>query len=177
MFPTIFIVDPEKIPVPKYVFAFDSGAFAHGLMDDFLHPQMPLFDFLLVPSVNPAARLVNFIFGGTEQYLRNQPRYDLSTSVLNFEAESYLHMATKGDNKVDDRRNTPEIIFCDPINLTESVRALIIPDCLMAEPEVEKELSRRSIVTYPYAWQGGTRPIEHHVRIRMLVENAYKDLG
>src|ERR1700678_2204973 len=39
----------RKVSLPKYVFGFDSGAFVSGMMDRYLHPYMPLFDFLRAP--------------------------------------------------------------------------------------------------------------------------------
>ncbi len=58
LFPSALILDPGLVPTPKYVFGFDSGAFYEGAMDQYLHPYMPLFDFLLAPDISSAARLV-----------------------------------------------------------------------------------------------------------------------
>jgi hypothetical protein len=82
MFPTVIILDPRTVPAPKYIFPFDSGAFVDGKMDQYLHPYMPLFDFLLAPDLASAARLVNAAFGGYDAYFRNNPRTDFRCSCI-----------------------------------------------------------------------------------------------
>lgn len=70
LFPSVLILDPRKVPKPKYVFGFDSGAFYENAMDQHLHPYMPLFDFLLTPDVTSAARLVEAVFLNDEDFFK-----------------------------------------------------------------------------------------------------------
>ncbi|MGE8126313.1 hypothetical protein ACQKQD_04985 [Methylobacterium sp. NPDC080182] len=74
LFPSALILDPGLVPTPKYVFGFDSGAFYEGAMDQYLHPYMPLFDFLLAPDISSAARLVNAVFSNSDDYFYNRVR-------------------------------------------------------------------------------------------------------
>jgi hypothetical protein len=134
MFPTILILDPRTVPTPKYVFPFDSGAFVDGKMDQFLHPYMPLFDFLLPPDPASVAKLVNAAFGGHDAFFRNNPTTGFDVPASNYEADSYRHIVSKGIEDLDDRGTTPELVFTERIELDKSARAIILPDVLEKDP-------------------------------------------
>ena len=135
LFPTVLVIDPKSVPPPKYVFAFDLGAFIDGKMDRFLHPYMPLFDFLLTPEPVSAGRLINAVFGTNEAFFRNSPRPDFQVPPANFEADCYRHIVLEGIEDLDDRGTTPELLFADRIELRRSVKAVILPDVLAKDPE------------------------------------------
>jgi hypothetical protein len=150
LFPTVLILDPNAVPQPKFVFGFDSGAFVGGRMDRFLHPYMPLFDFLLAPEPASAARLVNAVFRTNEAYFQNSPSQDFKVPASNFEADCYRHIVLEGVEGLDDRGATPELIFSDAIDLGKSVRAVILPDVLEKDPEIHTSLKRYSLDVYNY---------------------------
>lgn len=175
-FPVVFIIDPDKIPQPKYVFAFDSGAFMTGRMDDYVHQHMPLFDFLLAPDVKSAARLVHAMFGDADQFLANSATGGLNFDASNFEAECYERVVRAG-NSLDDRASTPEIVFADPISISHAVTAAVLPDALAADPAIEILLRDANVEVLPYRWVKGSRPTEHHMQVRLLVEQIYRSRG
>src|SRR6185437_3932045 len=128
LFPTVLVIDPYSVPLPKYIFAFDSGAFVDGKMDRFLHPYMPLFDFLLAPEPVSAGRLVNAVFGTNDAFLRNPPNPGFQVPPSNFEADCYRHIVLEGIEDLDDRGTTPELVFAERIELRRSVKAVVLPD-------------------------------------------------
>lgn len=177
MFPSVLIIDPTTVPRPKYVFCFDSGAFMAGMMDQYLHPYMPLFDFLLAPDTISAGRLINAAFETSVNYLKNLPTTSFTVPISNFEADCYRRIVLGiGSSKLDDRASTPELVFSDPIKLRESVRAAVIPDSLASDPNIGGALRACGVRIYEYPWTSGSRPIEIHFTVRALVEAAYRDL-
>lgn len=180
LFPSVLILDPQAIPTPHYVFAFDSGAFVSGMMDSFLHPYMPLFDFLLARNPESAARLVDAVFGDNDAYFRNNPRPGFSVPASNFEADCYRQIvlgAGQGPNPLDDRASTPEFIFRDPIKIEDCIRAAVLPDTLANDPNIGGALRSLGVRIYEYIWTNSSRPVENHFVVRNMVQAAYRDLA
>ncbi|WP_346296285.1 hypothetical protein LRC39_03025 [Rhodopseudomonas sp. P1] len=180
LFPTVLVLDPTLVPSPKYVFAFDSGAFVKGYMDQYLHPYMPLFDFLLAPEPQSAARLVSTLFGSAEDFLRNAIEGELNVPGSNFEADCYKRMVLASMQAVsglDDRVSTPELVFGDPIELKKCVCAAIIPDSLASDPDIGGRLKAYGIPIHEYPFSSGSRPIENHATVRALVHSVYQAKG
>ena len=179
MFPVLLLLDPHATPAPKYLFPCDSGAFVSRFLDEFLDPNMPLFDFLLEPHVENAAALANYFFGDGDRFLKNQHSAEASVSASNFEASSYLRMvkAAGSSNILDDRTSTPELVFEDPIPIEKCVRAAILPDILASDPEIGDRLRSFGVVVREYLWRSGSRPAEYHMLIRSMVDTLYADFG
>lgn len=179
LFPSALILDPELVPKPKYVFGFDSGAFHDGVMDQYLHPYMPLFDFLLAPDVSSAARLVNAVFSDVDDYFQNRVKLDFQVPVGNFEAESYSSIVKSGGQgnvRLDDRLSTPEFVFSDPINLKTAVKAAVLPDTLAAAPAFGR-LRSLGVRVDSYPWTTCSRPGENHFSIQAIARSIYADFG
>lgn len=177
LFPTVLIIDPNSVPPPKYVFAFDSGAFVGGKMDRFLHPYMPLFDFLLAPEPVSAGRLVSAVFGTNDSFFRNSPRPEFQVPPSNFEADCYRHIVLEGIEDLDDRGTTPELVFADKIELRRSVKAVILPDVLAKDPEIHTPLDSYGLDIYDYPLVSYSRPVESHFTVRQIVESIYRRYG
>jgi hypothetical protein len=180
LFPSVLILDPNKVPPPKYVFGFDSGAFHDGLMDSFLHPYMPLFDFMLAPTPVSAARLVSAVFDTNDDYFANRASNSFTVPTSNFEADCYRQIvngAGHGATPLDDRASTPELLFVDPLDLRSCVSAAVLPDTLAADHNIGERLKRLGIRVYDYPWTSCSRPVENHFAVRQLVQAAYKDLA
>jgi hypothetical protein len=180
LFPSVLILDPALVPKPKYVFAFDSGAFMAGYMDHYLHPYMPLFDFLLSPEPASAARLIAAMFETTENYFENSPVGGFSVPSSNFEADCYRKMvlaSADAANKLDDRVSTPELIFGDPIEIKKSVCAAVLPDTLANDPTIGGGLRAENVEVHEYPWTKCSRPLENHFVVRTLVNSIYRSKG
>ena len=146
-------------------------------MDQYLHPYMPLFDFLLAPDLASVASLVNAAFGGHDAYFRNNPRTDFDVPSSNFEANSYRHIVSKGVEDLDDRGTTPELVFAERIELAKSVRAVILPDVLEKDPQIHHSLRKYKLDVLDYPFMSYSRPIKSHFAVRQLVEDAYRRYG
>jgi hypothetical protein len=178
--PAVFLLDPEAVPKPTHVFAFDSGAFMNGYMDEYLDSHMPLFDFLLEPNVTMAARIAEFFFGGSEGYMANVPSSGVTVPSAAFEALSYhalIEKGGRGQNRLDDRVSTVELTFLEPLDILAVVRACVIPADLATDPDFGGRMKKMGIQVEPYAWMAGGRPSEYHMLIRHLVGGLYKNWG
>lgn len=175
--PVVLVIDP-LIPVsPKYAFGFDSGAFSSHMMDDFLDPYMPLFDFCIPPTVTAAATLSLAFFGSAGDFLKCRNVQDVHVDHSNFEASSYKAILNSSAGAgLDDRGSTPELLYSDPISLIPWVKAVVLPDCLAADPECGGRLQTFGIDLVEYEWNGRCRPNEYHVLIRRLVSDIYRGL-
>jgi hypothetical protein len=174
LFPVAVILDPSALPPPSRMFAFDSGAFMAGFMDDFLDPRMPLFDFQVEPNLEYAARLVAAFFGSEENYGRNRPLSSVNIPQSNFEAQSYARMVStmgRGSNKLDDRCTTIECLYKAPLSLKGAVRLVILPDALAEDDEIFSKIRSFGAEVKEYEWTGGSRPSEYHMEIRRLAAN------
>lgn len=180
-FPVVIVLDPSRTPKPRYVFGFDSGAFVGGHMEQYFNPHMPLFDLLLSPDVRSAGRLITALFGTNEEYLRNKPTgQNFSPPPSNFEAECYKKMVMgggQGATRLDDRCSTPEILFGDAINISQCVKAAVLPDSLASDPQIGGILANNNIEIHDYMWRSGSRPIEYHSLMHEIVKNIYRDAG
>jgi hypothetical protein len=178
LFPAVLILDPEKVPQPKHVFGFDTGAFVGGKMDDYLDPYMPLFDFHLEPNVQSAARLAQAFFGTPRDFLKNNPAIDVQVPAGNYEAVSFGKMVSargRGANRLDDRVCTPELIF-DEIPIEDCVKAAILPDALAADPEIGGRIEALGVKVKDYEWTGASRPSEYHRTVRNIAYGVFEDL-
>ena len=180
LFPSVLILDPAEVPAPKYVFGFDSGAFVDKKMDQFLHPYMPLYDFLIGSDVSSAAALVAYVFQSNENYFRNSPKNQPPFPASNFEADSYFKVvfgAGQGPERLDERATTPELLFDVPIALRPCVKAAVLPDTLAYDADIGGALKSAGVDIYEYSWTNCSRPGESHGTINAIVRGIYGDYG
>lgn len=180
LFPVVLVLDPEKLPSPKYVFGFDSGAFMHGMMDGHLDPDMPLFDFHVDADIGAAAAIAEHFFGGSAEFLGGRIAPAVEVPPSNFEATSYLKIVRasgSGSNSLDDRASTPEVTFADRVPVEGVVKAAILPDVLAGDEQIGGRLAALGVSVREYQWSSGTRPSEYHMQIRRLVEGLYEEFG
>jgi len=180
LFPVVMLLNPDKAPKPAHVFGFDTGAFMGGLMDDYLDPHMPLFDFHLEPDIRSAARLAQAFFGSPKAFLDGEAASNMKVPSGEFEALSYSKMVAsggRGTNKLDDRISTPEIIFTE-IPIEECVEAVILPDILASDPTIGGRIGAMGVKVREYEWSSGaSRPSEYHRVIRQIAHGVFRDLG
>lgn len=181
LFPSVLVFDPHKLPKAKYVFPFDSGAFMDGMMDQFLHPYMPLFDFALLPDISSAANLVKAMFGDAKSYFENTPSSDLIVAPSNFEADSYIKIVfansrTNASN-LDERASTPECLFAEVLELKKCVSAIVLPDTLANDPTIRSAIEACNVEIHEYPWTRGSRPNENHFVVQNLIRSIYEQRG
>ncbi len=173
LFPALLVLDPKKLPNPKYVFGFDSGAFVGGYMDEYMDPYMPLFDFHIEPDIELVSRLISEAFGSADDYLSNSVSTAFRVPQGNFEAVSYSKMISstgRSSNLLDDRASTPEIVFQSPVPVGDCILAAIMPDVLAADPNIGGRFAALGITVDAYEWSGATRPREYHMLIRRMAK-------
>lgn len=147
-----FILDPTTLPPLRRMMPFDTGAFHSKLFAPAMHPKMGLPDFEVTPQIDSAAQIVARFFGANAAYWRGKPRTDLNGFGFNFEAESYAELiSSNASSDYDDRRAAIEMQINQRIDFsTTGVIAVVLPECLADEAEVEAFLARSGAdkVTY-----------------------------
>jgi hypothetical protein len=147
-----FIVDGEKMPPPKRVLPFDSGAFSSELYKKYLHPGMTLASFEMTAAIESAAKLVSAFFGTNNNYISGTPTVGISAGAFDFEVQSYSDMiSSKSTSTEDDRRSTVELQYSNELDFCpDNLLALIVPETLASEPTFVEFADRMGAETLQY---------------------------
>ncbi len=142
-FPTCFILKTKKLPKPKKVFPFDSGAFIKlsEIKEDYFHINMEVGDFYLGNDINCARALVERFYTTNNNYFNAQPTLqEKDIPAINLEARSYLQLIKeKRQSNFDDRMSSIEIVFDKEIDITgETLETIILPGTFYDNPNIKK---------------------------------------
>lgn len=135
LLPVCLIFKADAAIKIKRVFPFDSGAFQNDFLDSFLHPKMSLGDFLLTADPATPGKLISYVFGTNENYVKRKLQRTDPEHADDFEVQSYLDIASaKGTNKFDIRSATIEVQTEESLNFSDTVEAVILPSSLEGSP-------------------------------------------
>lgn len=139
--PVSIVLREDTVPVPKRIYPFDSGAYAHGLFKDHIHPRMSMEDFQLSPGLDMPARLVTQFYGSNENYYLGQP-HSQEIPPLEFEVALYYNLISgKAKTHYDDRRSAVEVQTDAPIPLNkETVLLVVLPTIFLDVPDIRRKL-------------------------------------
>jgi len=169
-FPVCFIIDIEKVKIDK-VFPFDSGAFANGMYDGFIHSGMDINDFSVKPTIEQIAGLVKNFFINNDNYYRSKPKCCSDDYEDNDEVKAYVNIINNiGQEKFDERSSAIEIISKSENILKESLVAIILPADLAVSNKNVKEMADRGVEMITYDTFGGN-PGSYNPVIRQLLYN------
>ncbi|WP_206992281.1 hypothetical protein [Hyphomonas sp. KY3] len=148
-----YILDPEKMPPPHRIVAFDSGAMEADRYTDAMHPEFTKLDFEIGSDIVNASRLVSCFFGSNKNYLAGQP-INASIPATELVAKSYYALIqTPLASDVDDRKSTVEVQYNSEIKLeADNVLAVILPGQLLDDSKIE------NFITHDLA----AEPIPYH---------------
>lgn len=144
-FPVVFIFNGEKLPAPKRVYPFDSGAFSQlpSVRQKYFHDKINRDDFLLSNALESAKGVVEYFYGNNEQYCFMKPaRRPDDIAVTNFEARQYCAMISDSSHsQFDDRLASIEFIFGNDISIThDTLRTVILPGSFYHDPKIKKKI-------------------------------------
>lgn len=141
--PVCFIVDTHKI-TPKQIYPFDSGAFENKRYIRYIHPKTGI-DNYLINNKSGILKYISVIYGSNEKYIygevfSNLPDYNKP------ELESLFNLL-KSDHveEYDERANTIEVISDESYVLSEIVKFVILPDCLLKDDTIKAWLDTNNI--------------------------------
>lgn len=154
--PVCFIANPKCISIDK-VYPFDSGAFGttegSNRYGQFFHRGMEIDHFELEPSFNGIRSYINAFFGNNDNYIdgcgtkcasaycvRNNPCVNALISLMSF----------LGASDLDERARTIEVITKSSVNISTSIRCVIMPKTMLQDQSIKEFLDNNSIdyITY-----------------------------
>jgi hypothetical protein len=184
--PIIFILDPDRIPDIYRIFPFDTGAFTLGLYKEFFDSKTEIMDFVLDPSIDSAQRLVNTFYLDHEEYYCGYSRKNVELPLRQFEMQGVFELCrlpgvqdgALDTLRRDERSSAIEIQVAEPIDLRESLLAIVLPAPYMGDPVTQAALGRWGVTEvhdYPTlhnmggeAWVG---------QVYEIVRQVFKRLG
>ena len=183
--PIVFVFHPDKIKNFRRVFPFDTGAFAFKVYSDFFDKNSKIDDFELEPELDSARKIVGAFYMNHKEYYDGSSRKNVEIGTRQFEAQGIHELSripgTKEVQNVrvrDERSSSIELQVSDPIDLSDNLLAIIIPEPYLDDDEVKNALARwqvKEIETYPTlhnasgdVWVG---------EIYIIVRKLYERLG
>ena len=171
--PVCLLFSLEKCGDIRRIFPFDSGAFDRGMYEAFLHANMKLDDFGLVPDVKTPGKLISKFFGSVTDYMNGRAVSGLNADATQFEAHSYLELVSaKGANSIDSRSSSIEVQLSNSVNISEAVMAIILPSTFL-DGEVGGRLKSLGIDMLPYKIIDRMRPSEYVSKMFELCDSYY----
>ena len=161
----VFSADLDALGIRLY--PFDTGAFAAGRYQQWLHSKTAYDDFVL-PATNEAARKhVSAFFQTNEDYLTARSKMPSVPYHGEFEVEQLAHILSDLDaNDADTRRLAMELQVDAPIPLDQTIVAsLVLPSELQDAPWLTAFLSGvgAGIRVVPYDLQPNRRLEEYQL--------------
>jgi hypothetical protein len=184
--PIVFIFDPQRLSAIRRLFPFDTGAFALGIYDHFFAKDSRVEDFVLDPTLDAATKIVGALYVNNEEYYLGGTRKNVDIPHRQFELQGLYELARlpgiQGASsmwqKRDERSSAIEIQFDQPLPLTDTLIAVILPKPYMDDSDIKDALQRwrvKEIETYGTihniggeAWVG---------QIYAIVQRLYDRLG
>jgi hypothetical protein len=182
--PYCFVFRPELIDRAKCIHAFDTGAFNARLYSNVIANEMDENDFQLQDESTPN-RLISLVFRSQLAYFLGDTRAISSqppaVHAHQFHARAYLDLIlSPGRNEPDDRVFTIEVVFGDPVPLSGSLMAVVLPHTLWSgdvkAPWLEA-LSRTGVNMIPYEFIPGRPPEHYHTLLELTVRRFYEKRG
>ena len=167
-FPVCFILKADSVNINK-VFPFDSGAYALGMYDGFIHHEMDINDFSINPTIASIKTFIEYFYGENDRYYKNIIRQIDQTDELKNETNAYINLVSnRGEEKFDERCSTVEIISKCDVQISNSLLALILPNDIARKNEHVKSLHSRGIDILTYDTFGGA-PSSYNGVIRQIM--------
>lgn len=178
-FPVCFLLNPSNVSIYA-VFPFDSGAYADGRYDDYLHKEMDINSFLLKSTIPYIKGFIKKFYGDNYKYYTGKTKPVNPSFNYSSELNAYINLLTaKVSNKFDERSDTIEIISKIPVDLAKTVMAIVIPDDFLEVERCKKKLVEMQdlgieIITYPIM---GLSPEQYNGIISFTVLSYLKKKG
>lgn len=153
-FPVCFLLDSNFVDIYG-VFPFDSGAYAEGLYDGYIHEKMDINEFLLHPNLPHIMGFIQYFYGDNYRYYTRKVKPIHCSSGNRCELNAYINvLSANGPNEFDARADTIEIITKVPFDLLKAARAVVIPNEFQSANDTKEKIeemrdAKIEIITYP----------------------------
>ena len=174
--PVCLILKPDFVKTYSRIYPFDSGAFINGFYKNFLHRDMTLGDFQLLPSLSSPGQIITTFFTAVPNYLLARP--DTFTPPADqFEASTYVALASdKATNSLDNRNSAIEIQIHNQITINDALAAVIVPSPI-SKSALGNTLRSKNIEVIPYHMINRMMPSDYMSQIHAICLNYYISIG
>jgi hypothetical protein len=179
--PYCFVFKPDLIDRAKSVHAFDTGAFVARMYSGIVSEEMNVNDFRLANARTPN-QLISSVFGNLVAYFNGDIRAVAANPPQvhphQFHAKAYMDLIlSQGRNEPDDRLYTVEVVFGDPVPLSGSLLAVVLPHTLWStdvKASWLESLAATSVSIIPYEFMPGRSAEHYHSLLERAVKNFYE---
>ncbi|UYO38308.1 hypothetical protein KQX62_16405 [Rhodopseudomonas palustris] len=183
-FPSVLVIDPGRLGAPFHVYPFDTGAGVSGRYGDKADPFVYLEDYELDPSLQAAARHINWAFGSNRAYFDGDLRQGLESKIDPWKAVlkgfvTIAGLASSRHNDPDKRASAIEIAFDHHVTLKGNSKLIIIPKQYMENGknknhEFLRRLRKLRIRWETYDWQPNLEPDFFFEEIHEIVRKNFQ---
>ena len=163
--PVCFIVDIDKIDIYR-VFPFDSGAFKNNMYSQFIHRHMHIDEFEIDNDIIAIKAYISVVFGNNTSYINGiaveKEAEDTCTNAL------LKMLSANGGFDIDERSNTIEVICKHPIDISNDVKAIILPESLYRKKGIFDFISNNNIEYKTYEVRNMTSPYRYNETVFQL---------
>jgi hypothetical protein len=181
--PYCLIFSPELLKRAKKIFPFDTGAYDARMYKHVLIDEMDLADFSLERQGKRIAKLINATFNDRIEYFDGNrsaiSNPDEAAEAWEMAARAYLKLIqSPGRNEPGDRICSVEVIFSDPVPLTNNLRAVVVPHTHWKDGSGApwlQNLANEGIDIVPYIFVPGRHPEFYQTMMEAQVRKYYFD--
>lgn len=184
--PVVFVFHPEKLPKPKRVFPFDTGAFAKGLYSEFFDRRQKLAAFDVGSDIEMAARCVAAFYRNNHEYFINKSTKNPEIEEEDFYVNGVDSLLRSNQiwngaiqNPRDERATSIEVQLEQGIDLeTCPPQALILPQSYVKVKSVQERIEAWNCRDVHYYETHNMQNYEFwHGQIYAKLSDIYKSLG
>ncbi len=177
-FPSVMLVNTERMDAPFHVYPFDTGGAVEEAFDDGASEHVYLEDYELDSSLQAASDHIFWAFETRADYYDGKlkpgfaeqfPPWDVGPLTF----AKIAGLASVGSNRPDRRASAIELAFDAHVRL-DSIRLMILPKQFMEHPggdntEMIDSLARAGVEWKTYEWQSNRTPADFRSEINLIV--------
>jgi hypothetical protein len=135
-YPFVFVFSANAVEQARRLMPFDSGALAHGMYKEFIHPKLGPANFEIPPPVENLTDVVHHFFGTNLNYFFGRTANVPTPRSTQFELSSLARMIhASGVSSTDNRRISCEIQVDRAVALDRNgTLGVIAPSVFADEP-------------------------------------------
>lgn len=170
--PVCFIIDIDKIDIFR-IFPFDSGAFMSGKYQQFIHRHMNIEKFEIKNNNVSIMAYISVIFGNNKNYIEGTP---IKNHAEDTHVDALLNLlSAKGGFEFDERSNTIEVISKKPIDISQNVLGIVLPENFLRKAEISCFINENSIKYKTYHVRNRTSPLRYNEVVFQLAMQFIKE--
>ena len=180
--PFCFVLDGNLLNKSEAIFPFDTGAYENRIFKPYMGDSVSYSDFEISHDTSLPNKLISTVFQNKENYFNADKAKindkDTVSSAGDMHVQSYISLISAPNrNGPDDRVSSIEVLFSKNINISQNLKAIIVPHTLWnntSEAEWLKTLAKSNIEIATYAFYGGRSADHYHALIETELRQIFQ---